>query len=221
MTSRTRSNPDPTAGRRRGISLLEMILVLAVLVAAAALVLPALQGPMDDQRLLKSADLIRAQWTKARVAAMKSGKIYVFRYTIASDAYVVEPWYGEVDVLEVSPDDAVEVPMTTRVVPDETKSHPLGISGLRLPDGIMFFTGETAMDTRTAEVSQDMSSGTTAVDSQPPIVFYPDGSTSDARVVLTNERFYVEVSLRGLTGMVRVSELRSSEELSLGGGLMN
>jgi len=34
------------------------------------------------------------------------------------------------------------------------------------------------------------------------IVFYPDGSTSDARLVLTNERYFVEVRLRGLTGMV-------------------
>ena len=48
-----------------------------------------------------------------------------------------------------------------------------------------------------------------------PVLFYPDGTTSDARVVLTNqyERLFVVVSLRSLTGMTRVSNLLSSDEL--------
>jgi len=77
---------------RRALSLLEMMLVLAVLVAVGAMVLPALHGPLEDQRLLKSADLIRAQWTRARVTAMKNGRMYVFRYVTATDQYAIEPW---------------------------------------------------------------------------------------------------------------------------------
>lgn len=57
---------------------MELMLVLAILVAVAGLVMPALQGPLNDQRLLKSADLVRAQWTKARVTAMKKiGRAHV------------------------------------------------------------------------------------------------------------------------------------------------
>jgi hypothetical protein len=94
----------------------------------------------------------------------------------------------------------------------------LGVAGQRLPDGVQFFMGETQADNRLAQTAAD-TAAPAAENAVSPIVFYPDGSTSDARLVLTNERFFVELSLRGLTGMVRVSELLSSEELSARGGI--
>jgi Arc/MetJ family transcription regulator len=45
-------------------------------------------------------------------------------------------------------------------------------------------------------------------------VFYPDGTATDARLVLTNERAFVELQLRGLTGFSRASELLAQEELA-------
>ena len=202
---------------RRALSLLEMMLVLAVLVAVGAMVLPALHGPLEDQRLLKSADLIRAQWTKARVTAMKNGRMYVFRYVTATDQYAIEPWSGEVDATEASQE---ALTGQTLPLPQATteKRHMLGVAGQRLPDGVQFFMGETQADNRLAQTAAD-TAAPAAENAVSPIVFYPDGSTSDARLVLTNERFFVEITLRGLTGMVRVSELLSSEELSARGGI--
>jgi Tfp pilus assembly protein FimT len=198
---------------------MEMMLVLAVLVGVAAMVWPALQGPLDDQRLLKSAELIRAQWTKARVTAMKNGRLYVFRYVTASDEYSVEPWSGEGDTVEASntatTDQSAALPRAT-----DEKRHPLGVAGQRLPEGIQFYSGETQMDARSAEVTAEGSTASSSAGLPPPIVFYPDGSTSDARLLLTNERCFVQVTLRGLTGLVRVSELLSSEELSTSGGFV-
>jgi Tfp pilus assembly protein FimT len=196
---------------------MEMLLVLAVLVAVGAMVLPALHGPLEDQRLLKSADLIRAQWTKARVTAMKNGQMYVFRFVTASDEYAIEPWSGDVDTTEASQEALLN---QTLPLPRSTADsrHLLGVSGQRLPDGIQFFLGETQTDARLAQTEAG-TAAPAAENTVPPIVFYPDGSTSDARLVLTNERFFVEVTLRGLTGMVRVSELLSSEELSARGGV--
>jgi len=193
-----------------------MMLVLAVLVAVGAMVLPALHGPLEDQRLLKSADLIRAQWTKARVTAMKNGRMYVFRYVTATDEYAIEPWSGEADATEASQQ---ALSMETLPLPQATseKRHMLGVAGQRLPDGVQFFLGETQTDTRLAQTAADTAAP--ADNAVPPIVFYPDGSTSDARLVLTNERLFVEITLRGLTGMVRVSELLTSEELSARGGV--
>jgi Tfp pilus assembly protein FimT len=196
---------------------MEMMLVLAVLVAVGAMVLPALHGPLEDQRLLKSADLIRAQWTKARVTAMKNGRMYVFRFVTASDEYSVEPWSGEVDATEASQE---ALTGTTLPLPQATadKRHLLGVAGQRLPDGVQFFLGESQTDTRLAQTAAN-ATAPAAENAVPPIVFYPDGSTSDARLVLTNERCFVEITLRGLTGMVRVSELLTSEELSARGGV--
>jgi Tfp pilus assembly protein FimT len=203
---------------------MEMILVVAMLVAVVAMALPALRGPMEDQRLLKTADLIRAQWTRAKATAMKTGRIQVFRYQVGTDVYVVEPWYGDADYLEASGDSS-NMPVPTgqlMAAPGEDLPNlPLGVSGARLPTGIMFYAGETEVDARSAEVGQQAGMPTAGADSTPPIVFYPDGSTSDAKVVLTNERFFVEVSIRGLTGMVRVSDLKVAEELAVQGGFVN
>ena len=49
--------------------LADKFLVLAILVVVGAVVVPALHGPLQDQRLRKGAELIRAQWAKTRVAA--------------------------------------------------------------------------------------------------------------------------------------------------------
>jgi hypothetical protein len=204
--------------------MMEMILVVAMLVALVALALPAMRGPMEDQRLLKTADLIRAQWTRARATAMKTGRIQVFRYQVATDLYAVEPWYAEGDYLEASADPVATAAPTGQLMANPAENVPnlpLGISGSRLPTGMMFYAGETEMDARSASLETQATMPTAGGDSTSTVVFYPDGSTSDARVILTNERFFVEVRIRGLTGMVRVSNLMVAEELSAEGRPIN
>jgi prepilin-type N-terminal cleavage/methylation domain-containing protein len=46
-----------------------------------------------------------------------------------------------------------------------------------------------------------------------PIVFYPNGRTSNARIRLTDQdEYYIDVSLRGLTGGARISKVRRWQE---------
>jgi Tfp pilus assembly protein FimT len=171
--------------------MLEMILVLALLVAVGAMVLPAMQGPMSDQRLRKAADLIRAQWTRARVRAMQSGQVHVFRYDVASDRYLVELWQGEFETdASAMAAQHQQSPWTSET---DDSDQPLGIDGQQLPSGITFFTGETTLDRRALQIGEMSSGNGTDDGGPPPIVFYPDGTTTDARIVLTNERFFVEV----------------------------
>jgi Tfp pilus assembly protein FimT len=202
---------------------MEMIMVLAVMVAVAALSLPAMYGPMEDQRLRETAELIRAQWTKARVKAIRTGQIQVFRYTISGADYVVEPWSGEVDSLEAA---ANVQPVASQGVPLDTSqmnlpSRQLGVNGTLLPEGMMFYAGETTVDARATGLSDQGGLGTSTSDSASTIVFYPDGSTSDAKLTLTNERCFVEIKIRGLTGMIRISDLLAAEELTSSGGMPN
>jgi type II secretory pathway pseudopilin PulG len=205
------------------LTLLEIIMVLAVMVAVAAMSLPALYGPMEDQRLAKTAELIRAQWTKARVKAIRTGQIHVFRYTVAGDTYVIEPWSGEVDSLEaaadIQPANSQGVPLDSSQL--DVPALPLGVNGSRLPDGMFFYAGETTVDARSASISDQGGLGTAASDSASTVVFYPDGTTSDAKLTLTNERCFIEIKIRGLTGSIRVSDLLSAEELTNTGGMVN
>ena len=201
---------------RSGLSLLEMILVMAVMVAAAAIAFPALQGPMNDQRLRKAGDLVLAQWARARLTAMKTGQMQVFQYEIGSEYYQVQSFYDQTDSLEASADaDQLAISDQMRVNPDQAQADSsLGVSGVRLPSGITFFVGETNLDSRLLQAQSEGAAAPSDGSAAQPIVFYPDGTTTSARLVLTNERFFVELKLRGLTGMGRASELMTIEEIA-------
>jgi prepilin-type N-terminal cleavage/methylation domain-containing protein len=209
MTSRTNS----------GFTLMEMMLVLAILVIAGAIVLPAMRGPMDDLRLREAGELVRAQWDRGRVKAMKTGCIYVFRYELGGDAFSLQPWQGDTSS-GTAQDQTQATPAATAVTPtdDLAPNRHLGIRGAKLPSGIKFYTGTTEMDARSAQVTQDTGgsqAGDTAAGGwSQPIVFYPDGTSSQARVVLTNERFFVQLQLRGLTGTALGSDLLTEQELT-------
>lgn len=206
----------PHSRRRGGFTLIEMILVLAVLVMVASMALPALEGPMNDQRLRKAADLVRAQWARARVKAMEDGRMYVFRYEVGGELYVVQPWQGQTDAVEASGDPTAATPFTGGAMPQidaRNARNPLGISGLKLPPGIKFFSGQATADSRSLEVTANTTGADSASNLSQPIIFYPDGSTTDARLILTNERFFVRLDLRGLTGLSRGSDLLVESEI--------
>jgi prepilin-type N-terminal cleavage/methylation domain-containing protein len=205
---------------RRGYTLMEMLLVVAITVAMAAMVLPALSGPMQDQRLLKAADLIRAEFNTARLTAMKSGRIQLFRYDVGANTYALEAWQGEAD--DTDPAASPTTPaapatplMTARQEGPIHTLDPATADAGQLPSNVLFYHGQTATDARSAQVEGTASStSASATGEAKQIVFYPDGTATDASLVLTNERCFVEIKLRGLTGQSQASELLSEQELS-------
>ena len=187
--------------QRRAFTLMEMLLVLAIMVIVAAMTLPALRGPMENQRLRRAGDLIRAEWAKARVRAMKTGRIHVFRYQTDGTTFGVEPWYAADDD-QTSTNDSSRKQGNVSALQE---SQPL-------PDDISFAGGDTTSDSRSLHAEKTMGGG--GGKAARPILFYPDGTSSTARVVLTNRRqTFVLVSLRGLTGIAQVSDLLSAGEV--------
>jgi hypothetical protein len=85
-----------------------------------------------------------------------------------------------------------------------------------LEEGITFAAGQAKFDSRAYEIEnffQTGGSGDTVQWSQ-PILFYPDGSTSDAYVIVTDaSQSAYRVSLRGLTGTSYVSEVGNLQDL--------
>ena len=75
----------------RGYTLLELLLVLAILVILAATAAPLLRGTMQDAALRSAADTIRVELTRANVRAMKSGRIQVFRFEVGGTQFSVQP----------------------------------------------------------------------------------------------------------------------------------
>jgi len=71
-----------------GFSLVELLLVVAVLAGMAALALPSLRGTMTAYRLRTSADIIAGELDAARVMAISRGAVYQVKFT--EDAVFVE-----------------------------------------------------------------------------------------------------------------------------------
>jgi prepilin-type N-terminal cleavage/methylation domain-containing protein len=201
----------------RGFTLLEVLLVLALLVAIAALAAPALIRPLDNHRLRRAADQVRIDWSRARNRAMDSGRTLIFRYQPSGNTYVVEPLNSDEDYLEASdPTQAAGLAPTTPTaggisamnvtqVPTETKE---------LYENVIFVSSESTTDMRAMTLVGDPSLMTGDEQWSEPIFFYPDGTTSTSRLLLSNNRsLFAIVSLRGLTGMTKVSDLLSAEEL--------
>lgn len=213
---------------RRAFSLLELMLVLAVLVIIAALALPAFHAPLENQRLRKSGDRLRIEWARARILAMRSGQIQGFYYVLGGNQYWVEPLAQADDVLQASLD-----VRTGRQTGQSAKSAEpvndnrlaVGVAGAaELPENVMFVSGGTSGDLRSAAALQENASLPGAARQSanqsslgsvaPPILFYPDGTSATARLVLGNTRnHFVVVQLRGLTGVARSSDLLTSDEL--------
>ena len=86
----------------------------------------------------------------------------------------------------------------------------------QLPEGIVFQQGATELDLRMSLAQEELAAlDQTMQNWSQPILFYPDGSTSEARLFLSNQagQRFVAIRLRSLTGIPVVSGVLSPEEL--------
>ena len=192
-----------------------------VLVAFAALALPKLAGPLANHRLRRSADLIRTDWAKARLRAMKTGRVQVFRFQIDNCRYVIEPYYSSDDYLEsnalLSPQSSAMQGAGGTFAP-QTAPQTVAQTALlfkQLPEGIVFVTGEEAIESRSLMFEQTVGYGSDNTVWSQPILFFPDGQTSTVKLLLRNQRDrFIFIQLRGLTGIAQSGELMRREELT-------
>lgn len=181
--------------------------MLALLAALAAVTWPALDGPMANQRLRKAADKVRTSWTRARIEAMSTGRTLVFRWSLDSDRYIIESQAGPESVETMTSSNEGEFDESGGVA--TTESGPLSEESRRLPEDVRFVDGEVEFDTRATILCES----TADPDVEPvdqaaePILFFPDGTTSTAKLILENDyQRRIELSLRGLTGVVTVGD---------------
>jgi prepilin-type N-terminal cleavage/methylation domain-containing protein len=197
--------------RRGGFTLIELILVLAILVAITAMAWPTLDRPLSNQRLRKAADKIRTEWTRARVKAMTEGVTYVFRYTLEEDAYSIETG-GDCDFM---PQDGAAGSYGGRSMAEaEVPGQSAKYAEHKLPEGIVFSGGETTYDSRSSMISSSGEVGSSIESgASDPVLFFPDGTTSTARLSLRNTAFNyeIELTLRGAIGAVSVSDTYTAE----------
>ena len=189
---------------RHALTLVEIILVLALLVVVGSLARPILESGFSSVRLRRATDQLLAAWSETRARAIESGQIQQFRFQPETGTYRSEPWYHE----EVVPAIAEAAKSA-----DPSADPKLQESETELPDEIVFVEGEALeFDTVAGSQLASLTQGETGVWSN-PILFFPDGTSSPAAVLLRNDRrVFQRVTLRALMGIGRASDLLSEDE---------
>ncbi len=215
----------------RGMTLVELLLVLALLVIAGSLTVPAIFDSFSSTRLRRAADQILSRWAEARAEAIDAGGVYQFRFGVNTGDYRIEPW-----TLIASSEGSEDVPTRQSrgdgAAKKETPSAPLqgqaipsdaadlddsGVVAGQLSDAIVFQGGQAVVETPLSRESQVSPLAAKEGAWSTPILFFPDGTASQATVVLANNRQrYVRLTLRALTGMGRASDVLTRDELDRG-----
>jgi type II secretory pathway pseudopilin PulG len=179
---------------RRALTLFEVLLVLVLLVVVGSLAMPLFEGGFATVRLRRATDQVLASWSETRARAIETGQIQQFRFQPESGSYRSEPWFPEENL------PVVEEPATP-------------IEDIILPEQVVFAEGDVQVFEPTVGPQvTPMAQGGSGLWSS-PILFFPDGSSSAASVLLRNEKqVFQRATLRALTGTARSSELLSEEE---------
>jgi type II secretory pathway pseudopilin PulG len=180
---------------RRALTLVEVLLVLTLLVVVGAVTAPLLEGSFSRAGLNSAADVLRGAWAKARLAAMQTGQPYVFRFEPNGSRFQIvalnELGLPEINVLE--PETNVE----------HKAVDMLRLPQTRLPDGISFTAGDVSSSNQLLASVPGAAEGPWS----DPILFHPDGTTSDASLLLSNsQNTTIRVTLRGLTGVSNTTD---------------
>lgn len=201
-----------TVIKRHAFTLLELLLALALLAAFAAVTVPAIMSTLKSQRLQYAAQQLQADFSRARIEAMESGRIRMMRFEVDMGTYVIQPYLQGNDAIESNlvgvgggmPGGGMNTAKFSM------QSAEQEVRNEELPDGVVFAGNEVKASMRGFQLEQE--AGQTMMMSEiRPILFYPDGSTSDAKVFLKSEDGTVlSVKLRGLTGIARVEEVSAS-----------
>lgn len=193
-----------------GFTLLELMLVLALLVVLGSLISPRITHMFERQRLNGAAADLRLLWNETRLVAMRSGQAQVFSCNLGTNQYSVSPLMLQADTTNAGAGAQVAVlggVMETTSTGVAVAADPTELQDVEeLGEKVKFISCLVASDARAYQVAQDaqqtnVTSDLTTQTVGQRVIFYPDGSTSTAEVQVQNERGDIRaVRIRGLTG---------------------
>lgn len=175
---------------RTAFTLLEVMLVMAILIIIMAVSYPSLEGLYGDTRVRGAADDVRGAWAEARVRAIDNGVGYRFCIIPGKEKFCIAP-------------DSPEYWDGTRTISSDQAMDDGKVMVGGLPKGIVFVLKQD---------SPEESGGWHTI-----VTFLPDGTCrDDARIELQEGKAdanssSIIVSVRGLTGIVTV-QTRKQEE---------
>ncbi|MCL2742790.1 MAG: prepilin-type N-terminal cleavage/methylation domain-containing protein [Planctomycetaceae bacterium] len=76
--------------KHRSFTLIEIMIVLVIAVILVSMAVPMVTGTLETQRLQSAANIIRSEWTEARLRAMNEGQIICFRCEIGGNKVILD-----------------------------------------------------------------------------------------------------------------------------------
>jgi prepilin-type N-terminal cleavage/methylation domain-containing protein len=199
---------------RRAYTLLELVIVCALLAIAAAVAAPTVSALYNQHRLGVASDAVREAWARARARAIEDGRPYRFSVVPGTGRFRVAPdspdfWNGSASSGSLSSGNSGGMSSGSGGPASGASSsgRPPLVYVQRLPNGIPFILDGTAGPV--AATDDDELSPSTAEDDddtsanwQTVAVFLPDGTAQDdATITLQrngNSRT-ATITLRALT----------------------
>ncbi|MBX9789591.1 MAG: prepilin-type N-terminal cleavage/methylation domain-containing protein [Pirellulales bacterium] len=229
------------APRPAGFTLVELLLVMALVVVLLGMSYPTLRRSLGSYRLREAAKTMRVQVARARLAAIESGVPQEMRFIPGEGVFRLGPARGyepDADDLSGATDPEAGPRLTAAGDPRRCgapadgrypSSPASGVDEQLLPESIIFaheqpraaeassasapFGAANSTNSAPSAAGDELAAGDERSWSS-PIVFRPDGTTIDAQFVIANDRQQcIVLSLRGLTGALDQSELQSLEEM--------
>lgn len=180
---------SPVRPVRSAFTLIEILLVLALLVVIAGFTVMTLDASVLRSKLRKGVEQVRTAWADGKHLSISGGQRMVFTCVIGGRDYRLTS-LGQV------------------VAPD---ANAAPTANPQLPEGVVFRSLDAAAPTALTQQS-----GSYFVDEgqwSKPVVFNPDGTSYDAVVVLEESSGkQVQVTLRGLTCTASTSDVPSFRE---------
>jgi len=190
--------PHPVAARR-GYTLVEMLIVLAVLVVLVTLTWPSVRGMLGKSEIRQAAKLVRAALVKGRLRAIESGVVQRFRYGPGTGTFELGPLRSPFD----------DEPSSWPSAESTPTAEPEPLQGT-LPSGVTFESPDWLGSLRGTDISpgRGEDSGWSR-----PVLFFPNGRCSSARIRLAGPRDWsIELTLHGVTGAARIGPLQRPED---------
>jgi prepilin-type N-terminal cleavage/methylation domain-containing protein len=201
--------------RRSGLTLLELVLVLAILVVIASFSAATIGGLLGDRRLRRGADQVRVAFAEARLEAMRSGRTQMVRCQIGGSQYALEPVPEASDLTEAADQIgrgnlAMAGGGAGAIAASSSAALAEPTDVKEVPEKILFETAQAVATAREWQATNSTTGAAAVARTEratmetswsQPILFFADGTTSTAEVVVSNAAGrQLAIRLRSLTG---------------------
>lgn len=189
---------------RQGFSLLELLVVIAVLLSVSAMAIPPMMDRLQSGRVQEAAESVREVLANARRYAIDGGVDYHFRYEINGRAFVAIP--------------AEPSPVLANSYSGDEEDTRIIVEAGELDETLFLRSmsgAEAASESLEVEAFTDLpNAGELAQKTwSAPILFRFDGTAEDRQFRVMDEGTRTaEITVRGLTGSVRVSQVFPMEQ---------